>query len=79
MGMVTVTEKEPQFPRRGPLRPDELSVRRRPHTGVGASYVVPLRAVERAAHLCPFSNDIGNRRWFLNSTINLNAFNLLEE
>ena len=81
IGMVTVTEKEPQFPSRGlgPPRPDELSVRRRPHTGVGASYVVPLRAVERAAHLCPFSNDVGNRRWFLNSTIDLNAFNLLEE
>ena len=77
--MVTVTEKEPQFPRRGPLRPDELSVCRRPHTGVGVSYVVPLRAVERTAHLCPFSNDVGSRRWFLNTTIDLNAFNLLEE
>ena len=69
IGMVMVTEKELQFPNRGPLWPDELSVHRRPHTGVGASYLVPLQAVERAAHLCPFSNDLGNRRWFLNSTI----------
>ena len=44
-----------------------------------ASNVVPLRAVECAAHLCPFSNDVGNRRLFLNRTIDLNAFNLLEE
>ena len=72
-------EKETQFPSRGPLRPDELSVCHKPHTGVGASYVIPLRAVERATHLYPFSNDIGNRRWFLNSTIDLNAFNLLKE
>ena len=79
IGMVMVTEKEPQFPRRGQLRPDELSVRRGPHTGVGVSYVVPLRAVECTAHLSPFSNDVGNGTWFLNSTINLNAFNLLEE
>ena len=74
-----MTEKEPQFPSRGALRPDELSIRRRPYTGVGASYVVPLRAVEHAAHLCLFSNDVGNRRWFQNTTIDLNAFNLLEE
>ena len=79
IGMVTVTAKEPQFPSRGPPQPDELSVCRRPHTGVGASYVVPLQVVECAAHLCPFLNDIGNRRWFLNITIDLNAFNLLEE
>ena len=79
IGMVTVTEKEPQFPSRGPLRPDELSIRHRPHTGVEASYVIPFRAVQRAAHLCPFSNDVGNRRWFLNSTIDLNVFNLLKE
>ena len=77
--MVTVTKKEPQFPSTEPPRPDKLSVRRRPHRGVGASYVVAFPAVEHAAHLCSFSNNVGNRRWFLNSTIDLNAFNLLEE
>ena len=79
IGMVTVTEKDLQFPSRGPPRPDDLSVRRRPHTGVGASYVVPLQAVECIAHLGLFSNDVGNKRWFLNSSIDVNAVNLLEE
>ena len=77
--MFTVIGKEPQFPSRGPLRPDELSICHRPHTGVGASNVVQLRAVERAIHLSPFLNVVGNRRWFLNSKIDLTAFNLLEE
>ena len=72
--MVTVTEKDP------PTRPqDELNVRRRPHTGIGTRFIVPLRAIERAAHLSPFSDDVNNDRWFINSTIDLNAFNLLEE
>ena len=74
LGMVTVTEKDP------PTRPqDELNVRRRPHTGIGTRFIVPLRAIERAAHLSPFSDDVNNDRWFINSTIDLNAFNLLEE
>jgi hypothetical protein len=72
-GMVTVSAKQ----HRG--RADELNVRRRPHFAVGATYVVPLKAIERAAHLCPYSADADNDRWFLNSTIDLNAFNLLVE
>lgn len=74
LGMVTVTEKETRTEAL-----DEINVRRRPHTGVGTRYIVPLRAIERAAHLCPLANDVDNNRWFINSTIDLNAFNLLEE
>ena len=76
VGMVTVTERLPQL---GSRAHDELNVRRRPQCGVGTSCIVPLKAIERAAHLCPFSDDPQNKRWFLNSTIDLNAFNLLEE
>ncbi len=72
-GMITVSAKQQVE------RADELNVRRRPHFAVGTTYVVPLKAIERAAHLCPYSAEADNTRWFLNNTIDLNAFNLLVE
>ena len=76
VGMVTVTERLLQL---GNRAYDELNVRRRPQCGVGTSCIILLKAIERAAHLCPFSDDPQNIRWLLNSTIDLNAFNLLED
>ena len=48
-----------------------------PLTGVGATYIVPLRAIQCAAHLIPLDPSAANRRWYLSNTVDLEAFNLL--
>jgi hypothetical protein len=65
-GLLTVQEK-PQ---------EDDSTRRRPNFCVGSRYVVPLRLIERAAHLIPYDIADDNNKWFVNNTIDLNAFNL---
>jgi hypothetical protein len=65
-GLLTVQEK-PQ---------EDDSTRRRPNFCVGSRYIVPLRLIERAAHLIPYDIAEDNNKWFVNNTIDLNAFNL---
>ncbi|KAF8533230.1 hypothetical protein BDD12DRAFT_899866 [Trichophaea hybrida] len=54
-GQLTVQEK-PQ---------EDDSTRRRPNFCVGSRYVVPLRLIERAAHLIPYDIADDNNKWLL--------------
>jgi hypothetical protein len=65
-GLLTVQEK-PQ---------EDDSTQRRPNFCVGSRYIVPLRLIERAAHLIPYDIADHNNKWFVNNTIDLNTFNL---
>ena len=51
--------------------------RRAPQTGVGSTYIVPVKAIQAAAHLIPLDPSQDNRRWYLSNTVDLNMFNLL--
>jgi DNA-directed RNA polymerase subunit N (RpoN/RPB10)/oligoribonuclease (3'-5' exoribonuclease) len=69
-GMVIVEKHE--------IRSRDYSTgRRRPQTGAGARYIVPVRAIQGAAHLIPIEPGGGNSRWFLNNTVDLEIFNLI--
>jgi hypothetical protein len=69
-GMVIVEKRE--------IRSRDYSTgRRRPQTGTGAMYIVPVRAIQGAAHLIPIEPGVGNSRWFLNNTVDLEIFNLI--
>jgi hypothetical protein len=47
-----------------------------PQTGAGARFIVPVRAIQGAAHLIPIKekDGCGDKRWFLNNTVGV--FNL---
>jgi Plavaka transposase len=51
--------------------------RRQPQTGIGSRYIVPVSAIQSAAHLIPLEPSSKNTRWYLNNTIDLSTFNLL--
>jgi hypothetical protein len=69
-GMIIVEERE--------MRPWQGGTRRRaPHTGIGSRYIVPVKAIQGAAHLVPIEPGCGNTRWYLNNTVDLEIFNLI--
>jgi hypothetical protein len=71
-GMVIVVKRE--------IRSWDYSTgRRRPQTGAGARYIVPVRAIQGAAHLIPIKekDGCGDKSWFLNNTVDLEIFNLI--
>jgi hypothetical protein len=67
-GMIIVEERE--------IRPWQGGTRRRvPPTGIGSRYIVPVRAIQGAAHLVPIEPGCRNTRWYLNNTVDLEIFN----
>jgi hypothetical protein len=48
-----------------------------PQTGAGTRYIVPVRAIQSAAHLVPLEPIADNKRWYLNNTVDLETFNLV--
>jgi hypothetical protein len=69
-GMIIVEERE--------IRPWQGGTRRSvPPTGIGSRYIVPVRAIQRAAHLVPIEPGCWNTRWYLNNTVDLEIFNLI--
>jgi hypothetical protein len=58
---------------------DYSTGRRRPQTGAGTRYIVPVRAIQGAVHLIPVKEKDGceDKRWFLNNTVDLEIFNII--
>jgi len=72
-GMIMVEIREQPA-----IRPLANGTRRRqPLFRAGTRYLVPITAIQGAAHLIPIDPVKDSHRWYLNNTIDLTAFNLL--
>jgi hypothetical protein len=67
-GMMIVEERQLQPWRRA-------RGRWTPQTGAGTRYIVPVPAIQSAAHLVPLEPIADNKRWYLKNTVDLETFN----
>jgi hypothetical protein len=49
----------------------------RPQIDAGTRYIVPVRAIQSAAHLVPPQPIADNKRWYPNNTVDLETYNFV--